>query len=114
MKNTEKTLGRKVRSSCFSVILVILSCGCCSAALLIRILILPSSRLVRCTGSLQNFSRPTSPASNKHLRPSASTSRFVSLASGLLPLVLRRADFLLLWHAELDFDARRPPIRPPF
>jgi NAD(P)-dependent dehydrogenase (short-subunit alcohol dehydrogenase family) len=46
-----------------------------------RMLILPSSRLVRRTASLQNFSRPTSPASKRHLRPSASASRFVSLAS---------------------------------
>ena len=55
------------------VILVMLSCGCCSAALLTRILILPSSRLVRCTASLQDFSRPTSRARRcpRAVRPSS-------------------------------------------
>jgi hypothetical protein len=38
MKNIEKMLVRKVHSTCFSVILVMLSCGCCSAALLTRML----------------------------------------------------------------------------
>ncbi len=36
---------------------------------------------------------------------------FCTGASGLLPLVLRQADLLLFWHAELDFDARGPLSR---
>src|SRR6266487_1713471 len=47
---------RKVRSSCFSVIFSIESCGCCSAALFTRMSILPNSFMVCSIAFRQNIS----------------------------------------------------------
>src|SRR5688572_5245320 len=72
---------RNVRSSCSRSMSSMLSCGCCSAALLTRMSIRPNSFSVRATASRQKLSYPMSPAIVMQRRPSASTSRFVSFAS---------------------------------
>jgi len=72
---------RNVRSSCFREIFSMLSCGCCSAALLTRMSSVLNSDTVSLTACRQNFSSPTSPAMRMHCRPCSSTRRCVSFAS---------------------------------
>src|SRR2546430_2116906 len=109
MKNMEKILVRKVRSSCFSVILVMLSCGCCSAALLTRMSILPNSRAAFWTAFLQNFSRPNSPRKNQALPARALTKPFFFPAIGV-PVKKNEPDIPPLFAKKHSNGPPNPPL----